>query len=735
MGNIDELVRILRGKREIEQAIEDHGVEVPDNDRVDDYDTYVRQIRTAPESIDWGNITGDITDQEDLILLLSELNQFRYEVAESTDAIDEPQGNVLYLIGPSGDGEDQYEEYVYYQEEFVKIGDLSIDLSGKADIVDDAVEDNFASFDSNGNLKDSGYAASDFLTEHQDISDKADKDEDAVEGNFAAFDSSGNPVDSGHKHSDYLTSHQDISTKADKVGNATSGNFAGLDSNGNITDSGKKASDFLTSHQDITGKADKDEDAVEGNFAAFDANGNPVDSGSKASDFATAAQGALAATAYQKPSSGIPAADLASGVIPTVHNVPSGGTSGQVLAKASGTDYDLEWATPSSGGSSITVDSAMSDSSENPVQNKVIYSALANLAASLGVGFYIGTSTSWGTTASNCYLRSNYFANSEVPQRKGDLVYSTGTKNLHQCGTLTWDEGQNCNKTTPTFIFTIPTVPTISTDISTDATSDVKTTSPKAVKTFVEGKGYGTYTKPANGIPASDLEAGVIPSVPVTDVTVGGTSVVSSGTAAVPAIPDAVEANPTVPSGTTPTALQNVKVGNSYYSVSTAAALNDLTDVNAGSPSDGDVLTYDNATGKWVADTPSGGGAVLSTDVVTDKADNTKASTPKSVYDFVKPASQNTMPAGGLLPGVLYNLGVLTGSVTIDLATPADASVANEYAFTFYTSTTAPTITWPSGILGWAGNCIENYAPNIKASKFYEVSILNGIGAIMEVEV
>lgn len=36
----------------------------------------------------------------------------------------------------------------------------------------------------------------------------------------------------------------------------------------------------------------------------------------------------------------------------------------------------------------------------------------------------------------------------------------------------------------------IPTVPAISTDIGADATSDAKTASPKAVKTFVEGKGY-----------------------------------------------------------------------------------------------------------------------------------------------------------------------------------------------------------------------------------------------------
>ena len=33
---------------------------------------------------------------------------------------------------------------------------------------------------------------------------------------------------------------------------------------------------------------------------------------------------------------------------------------------------------------------------------------------------------------------------------------------------------------------TIPTVPTISTDIETDGTSDIKTTSPKAVKTYVD---------------------------------------------------------------------------------------------------------------------------------------------------------------------------------------------------------------------------------------------------------
>ena len=51
----------------------------------------------------------------------------------------------------------------------------------------------------------------DVLVAHQDISGKADKDTDAVEGNFASFDSNGNPVDSGKKHSDYKTKQSAVS--------------------------------------------------------------------------------------------------------------------------------------------------------------------------------------------------------------------------------------------------------------------------------------------------------------------------------------------------------------------------------------------------------------------------------------------------------------------------------------------------------------------------------------------
>lgn len=51
-----------------------------------------------------------------------------------------------------------------------------------------------------------------------------------------------------------------------------------------------------------------------------------------------------------------------------------------------------------------------------------------------------------------------------------------------------------------------PTVPTISTDIAADATSNTKTASPKAVKTYVDSKISATY-KPAGSVTFANLPA------------------------------------------------------------------------------------------------------------------------------------------------------------------------------------------------------------------------------------
>lgn len=99
------------------------------------------------------------------------------------------------------------------------------------------------------------------------------------------------------------------------------------------------------------------------------------------------------------------------------------------------------------------------------------------------------------------------------------------------------------------------------------------------------------------------------------------------------------------------------------------------------------------------------------------------------IYSAIHPANQSSQPAGGMLPNVLYNLGTITGNVTMAMATPADTSVANHYFFTFDTSTTAPTITWDAKITSWK----DGSAPTINASKHYEVSVLGGVAIIMEV--
>gem|GEM_PF-5532458 len=72
-------------------------------------------------------------------------------------------------------------------------------------------------------------------------------------------------------------------------------------------------------------------------------------------------------------------------------------------------------------------------------------------------------------------------------------------------------------------------IPSKTSDLTND--SDFVTTAniPTKVSDLVDDSGH--YTKPSGGIPASDLASGVIPTVPVQDVTVNGISVVENGVA------------------------------------------------------------------------------------------------------------------------------------------------------------------------------------------------------------
>lgn len=79
--------------------------------------------------------------------------------------------------------------------------------------------------------------------------------------------------------------------------------------------------------------------------------------------------------------------------------VPPGGATGQVLAKASDADYDTEWCTPSGGGSgNITVDAALDDTSENPVQNKAIKKYIDDKVAEAGSNITVDAALSGTST-------------------------------------------------------------------------------------------------------------------------------------------------------------------------------------------------------------------------------------------------------------------------------------------------------------------------------------------------
>ena len=94
---------------------------------------------------------------------------------------------------------------------------------------------------------------------------------------------------------------------------------------------------------------------------------------------------------------------------------------------------------------------------------------------------------------------------------------------------------------------------------------------------------------------------------------------------------------------------------------------------------------------------------------------------------YYSKVAETSNPSGGFLPDVVYSLGTLTGTVTFALAAAVTGNV-NHYFWMFDTGSTAPTITWPTG-LTWA----DGSAPTVAASKHYEVSVLGGVAYYSEV--
>lgn len=79
-------------------------------------------------------------------------------------------------------------------------------------------------------------------------------------------------------------------------------------------------------------------------------------------------------------------------------------------------------------------------------------------------------------------------------------------------------------------------------------------------------------------------------------------------------------------------------------------------------------------------------------------------------------------------PNKVYQFGTLSGNTSFPQFTQITDNNVNVWCWTFTTPSTAPTITWPSGIVSWQGGS----APTINASKTYEVSVMDGLALIVE---
>ena len=145
---------------------------------------------------------------------------------------------VIYYVGPTGSGSDQYEEYIWAKEQgastesWIKVGEPTIDLSG---------------YKTKQTAKTSPSASGNTLSFIDTISQNENGEITATKKNVtidtALSSTSTNPVENKAVQSAISTIN---TNKADKVTGATSGNFAALDANGNLTDSGHKHSDYKT---------------------------------------------------------------------------------------------------------------------------------------------------------------------------------------------------------------------------------------------------------------------------------------------------------------------------------------------------------------------------------------------------------------------------------------------------------------------------------------------------------
>ena len=287
---------------------------------------------------------------------------------------------------------------------------------------------------------------------------------------------------------------------------------------------------------------------------------------------------------YSKPASGIPASDLAAGVIPDVSGFVTGDEMDAALGGKQDAIEDLEdiRAGAAAGATALQsfseTDPTVPSWAKQPNKPSYNYNEIGNtpdlsqfitktvndlvnyytksetytraevealIAAIPGLEFVTVATL---PTASADTMNKIYCVPASNPQTQ-NLVDEYYTKdNGAQAQTrYTWELFGSAaidlsGYVTTSDLNTALAAYTTSADLTTLLAGKQDTISDLATIRSGASAGATAYQKPSGGIPATDIASGVIP--------------------------DAVEANPTVPSGTTPASLTGLKVGSDYYSVS-----------------------------------------------------------------------------------------------------------------------------------------------------------------------
>lgn len=273
------------------------------------------------------------------------------------------------------------------------------------------------------------------------------------------------------------------------------------------------------------------ENATGGNLPLLTSRGSIEDSGHALSDFATAAQGALADTAYQKPADGIPASDIAFGVIPFDATygyslfLPATPISGSIVLSLA--DHDYIW---SDAGSHYEI----------PITEDMVglvAQANSSIAAKLAILSEEQRRFPTGGRISNppkpTTIARGAMSNIDGLERNKYIYILSENQN-----------GDNCLPQSLTLrkLRTRDKADKVSNAVNgnfagLDSNGNL-TDSGKSSSDFIEMPSGGStgqvLKKTASGTEWAN-ESGA-----VTDVTVGGTSVVSNGVAVVPSIPEVI---------------------------------------------------------------------------------------------------------------------------------------------------------------------------------------------------